>query len=122
MNNKQFSSILDKLGICTLFWAPECWDCVQSYDRISLECTNLIVEHECCETDICLYAQALMNLHFNRNPFKNRMEGEIKDDWICKERMGIIAKPCYELLCKIELEWGLEDWQVQLKNVFKDMM
>jgi hypothetical protein len=80
------------------------------------------MEHEECKNDDCFYALAVMNLHYSRDPFKNRMEGKIKDDWICKEKMGHMAPACYELLSKMEQDGVLEDWQIQLKTVFKEMM
>ena len=55
------------------------------------------------------------------NSFKNRIQGTIIDNWLTKETFNPIAKECYEYLCKLEEMACLEDWQIELKTVFKNM-
>lgn len=125
MNNQQFLNILRDLNINTLFWAPELLDTVICYDKIpkNCKCGDLFVEkHTTCKGGICLYNIAIIGLHQNRDAFKNRILGKINDNWINKQNLGYVALPCYSILTKIGEKEGLEDWQITLKNIFKDMI
>jgi hypothetical protein len=53
----------------------------------------------------------------NREAFRNRILGTIKDDWLIKERFEHISEVCFELLSEIN---NPEEWQITLKNKFQD--
>ena len=56
--------------------------------------------------------------------FKNRVLGNIKDDWFTKKTFGKIAKECYDTLEELSHlpDSNMEEWQILLKDQFKSMI
>lgn len=106
----------------TFFWAPETYIIALFHPRTA--------DHE-AYLDNCIKAfnevydgrgekilRAGMVLFENCNSFKNRINGSIEDDWLSEKIFGSIAQDCVTVLDTIP---QLEDWQVQLKEKFKNM-
>lgn len=65
---------------------------------------------------------AIAILHNNYEPLKNRILGTITDSYLSKKTFnnekGNMALHCYNLLEQLN---NLEEWQIQLKDIFKEM-
>ena len=103
MDDLQLYHVAKKLyDLNGLYWAPE-------------TITQKLYEHISNDEK---YGKAIIVLHENYIPFKNRILGNIKDTWFSNENFHDIASECYEILSKIDT---LEDWQIELKIIFKNM-
>jgi len=113
MNPKQILSVLKERGfnIETNYWSPE------QYENTALFMGTLTKHHvpiDYIENNIALFV-----LCENYEPFKNRINGNIKDLWLTKKNFEIIAQDCYDILAG---QNDLEDWQIKLKESFKEMI
>ncbi len=116
MNGEQFKSLIcQKYHINTFFWAPE-----SAVYKFSL--TKIYNEQD-------LYQQAIIVLCENENSFKNRVNGNIKDEWLSTKTFKPILKELILILETLYLmndpkydshEYlKMQDWQIELLKIFK---
>lgn len=71
------------------------------------------------------YACVISTLYRNRDAFKTRIEGTIKDDWMKPETFKPIAPKCLEVLNSLCIEekecYRLKEWQYKLIAWFKSI-
>ncbi len=100
----------DGIIIDTMYWDPELYS-----DPYNFHAT--IVKHHVSlayiENNIALFV-----LCQNQEGFKKRIDGITKDKWLTKQTFEKIAKDCYNMLAK---QNDLQEWQVKLMGIFKDM-
>lgn len=113
MNGEQFKFLITtKYKIDTITWAPEV--CLYRFPETEQYNVN------------DPYQLAMMTLHYNELPFKNRMTGVIVDEWINKEyfkpilpQMILALEELHQLPSTSAYYLQLEDWQVNLLNLLK---
>ena len=104
MNPDQFKYLLlKKYNINCLYWAPEI--AIANFKR------QYIPDN---------YQLAMIVLTDYHDAFKNRIEGVIVDDWLCKESFLGIINECIDVLFELsDPKLDGEVWQRDLLNLFQ---
>ena len=131
MNSDNFSAWVESFNPshveATRYWAPEQFflslQNPSSVSEILYDTSVVLAIEKVYGGKAQEYKNVACVLHQYADSFKNRINGTMRDTWLSAKTFGSIASMCVDVLDRVEdfSKNGLEEWQKQLREKFREM-